>query len=195
MRWCRKNSKKICHELTSIQATVPDKRLEVWLQDEARVGQHGRLTRTWGERGKRIRIPKDMRFSYTYIYGAVCPERDIGEAIVVDQVSKEGMEKHLQAVSDMIPNDRHAVMLMDKAPWHLSLIVPSNITIVHLPSYSPELNSCENVWEYLKNNFLSNRVFNTMGDIIDACCDAWLQLTNEPGRIKSIASREWININ
>lgn len=87
----KKSSKKICNELESIQEDYPDKRLEVWLQDEARVGQHGRLTRTWGERGKRIRIPKDMRFAYTYIYGTICPERDVGEAIVIDQVSKEAM--------------------------------------------------------------------------------------------------------
>ncbi len=45
----------------------PDKHVEVWFQDEARVGQHGRLTRIWGERGKRIRIPKDMRFAYMSI--------------------------------------------------------------------------------------------------------------------------------
>lgn len=192
MKLLKMNSKKICIELALIQASHPKKIVEVWLQDEARVGQHGRLTRIWGERGKRIRIPKDIRFAYTYIYGAVCPERDVGEAIVIDQVSKEAMEKHLEAVSSTIPEDRHAAMVMDRAPWHKSLKVPENITIVHLPSYSPELNPSENIWEYLKNNFLSNRVFNTIEDIMDACCNAWLQLTNEPGRIKSIASREWI---
>ena len=189
------NSKKICSELASIQKLHPDKHVEVWFQDEARVGQHGRLTRIWGERGKRIRIPKDMRFTYTYIYGAICPERDTGEAIVIDQVSKEAMEKHIQAVSKTIPSNHHGVIVMDKAPWHRSLKVPENVTIVHLPSYSPELNPSENVWEYLKNNFLSNRVFNTMEDIMDACCNAWLQLTNEPDRIRSIAFREWIPYN
>jgi transposase len=187
--------KKICEKLASIQKIVPGKRVEVWFQDEARVGQHGRLTRVWGDKGKRKAIAKDMRFSYTYIYGAVCPERDTGEAIVIDQVSKEAMENHLKIVSQAIPEDRHAVMIMDRAPWHKTLTVPENITIVHLPSYSPELNACENVWEYLKNNFLSNRVFNTLEDIIDACCNAWVKLTNEQGRITSIATRNWIQIN
>ena len=147
------------------------------------------MTRIWGEKGKRIRIPKDIRFAYTYIYGAVCPERDVGEAIVIDQISKEAMEKYLQAVSETISGDRHALMVMDRAPWHKSLRIPENITIVYFSSYSPELNAYANVWEYLKNNFLSNRVFNTMEDIVDACCNAWLMLTNEQGRIKSIASR------
>lgn len=49
----------------------------------------------WGEKGKRQRILKDLRFKYTYIYGAICPERDTGEAIIVNEVSKVAMEKHL----------------------------------------------------------------------------------------------------
>lgn len=133
-----------------------------------------------------------MRFSYTYIYGAICPERDTGEAIVLNEASKQAMEKHLLTISDTIPEDRHAVLVMDRAPWHRSLKIPQNMTIIHLPSYSPELNPCENIWEFLKNNYLSNRVFNTLDDIIDACCNAWNKLTNEQGRIKSIASRNWI---
>lgn len=49
-----------------------------------------------------------MRFEYTYIYGAICPERDTGEAIVIDQVSKEAMQIHLEAVSACVPQNRHA---------------------------------------------------------------------------------------
>ena len=91
---------------------------------------------------KRIRIPKDMRFAYTYIYGAVCPERDVGEAIVIDQISKEAMEKYLQAVSETIPGDRHALMVMDRAPWHKSLRIPENTFAIKaintaIPSIAP----------------------------------------------------------
>jgi hypothetical protein len=129
--------------------------VEVWFQDEARIGQQGRLTRVWGEKGKRQRIPKDMRFDYTYIYGAVCSERDIGEAIVIPQGGKEAMQKHLEAISDRIPKDRHGVIVMDRAPWHRSLKVPPNMTIIHLPSYSPELNPQENIGAYLKNNSMT----------------------------------------
>ena len=178
--------------MKSIQEKHPNDSLEVWFQDEARVGQQGRLTRTWGEKGKRLRISKDMRFDYTYIYGAVCPERDVGEAIVISQVGKEAMQKHLDAISDRIPKDRHGVIVMDRAPWHRSLKVPLNMTIVHLPSYSPELNPQENIWEYLKNNFLSNKIFENLEDITNACCDAWNNLCQETGRIRTVANRKWI---
>lgn len=136
-----------------------------------------------------------MRFEYTYIYGAVCPERDTGEAIVIDAVSKKVMEIYLKMISDVIPSNRHGVLVMDRAPWHKTLKAPENITIVYLPSYSPECNPHENIWEYLKNNFLSNRVFENLEQVMDACCNAWNTLCQEAGRIQSIASRTWARIN
>ena len=71
-----------------------------------------------------------MRFEYTYIYGAICPERDTGEAIVIGSVGKEEMLHHLNIISQNIPKNRHAVIVMDKAPWHRSLKIPENITII-----------------------------------------------------------------
>lgn len=132
-----------------------------------------------------------MGFDYAYIYGAICPERDTGEAIVMLHVNKESMQKHLDAISTCIPTQRHGVLIMDRAPWHTSLKVPANMTIVHLPSYSPELNPHENIWEYLKNNFLSNKVFKDTEDIIDNCCHAWNTLIHDKGRIHTIGMRNW----
>ena len=66
----------------------------------------------------------------------------------------------------------HAVLLLDRAGWHTTgdLDVPENITPIFLPSRAPELNPVENVWQYLRSNWLSNRVFDTYDAIIDA---AW----------------------
>jgi transposase len=94
-------------------------------------------------------------------------------------------------VSAVIPPDRHAVLVLDRAPWHRSLNVPENLTLLPLPPYSPELNPQEQIWEFLKNNFLSNRVFENFSAILQACCNAWNALANDPGRIQSIGSRSW----
>jgi len=123
------------------------------------------VTRIWGRKGERQRLKKDFGFESTHIYSAVCPERDLGEALVINQVSKEVMELHLEAVSARIPENRHAIMVMDRAPWHRSLKVPKNITVVHLPPYSPELNPHENVWEFLKNTYLSNKVYRDLDHV------------------------------
>lgn len=136
-----------------------------------------------------------MGFEYAYIYGAVCPERDVGEALVMSHVNTKTMQLHVDAISLCIPLDRHGVVVMDKAPWHRSLIIPQNMTVIYLPSYSPECNPHENIWEYMKNNFLSNTVFKDVNHVMDVCCSAWNKLCAETGRIKSIATREWACID
>ena len=88
----------------------------------------------------------------------------------------------------------HAVVSMDGAGWHRPgehLEVPHNVSILLLPPYSPQLNPQENVWQYLRQNYLSNRVFDSYEAIVDACCEAWNALMAQPHRITSIATREW----
>jgi transposase len=69
--------------------------------------------------------------------------------------------------------------------------VPDNISLLPLPPYSPELNPQENIWQFLRQNYLPNRFYDTHAALVDACCEAWNALIAMPGRITSIASREW----
>ena len=87
----------------------------------------------------------------------------------------------------------HAVLLVDQAGWHLStrLVVPSNITIIALPPKCPELNPVENVWQFMRDNWLSNRIFKSYDDLVDHCCEAWNKLVDQPWRIMSIGLRQW----
>jgi transposase len=87
----------------------------------------------------------------------------------------------------------HVVLLLDRAGWHTTpaLAVPKNITMILLPSRAPELNPVENIWPYLRQNWLSPRVFDTYEDVVDAACDAWRKLIAQPDTITSIGSREW----
>ena len=93
----------------------------------------------------------------------------------------------------VVPEGRHGGIVMDQAGWHTckELCIPENLSILHLPAYSPELNAQENIWQYLKQTALSNRVFKSAVDIIDACCQAWNDLALNPNLITSIASRDW----
>jgi transposase len=86
------------------------------------------------------------------------------------------------------------VVTLDGAGWHQQgdkLKLPDNISLLPLPPYSPELNPQENIWQFLMQNYLANRVYDTYPELVDACCDAWNALIATPQRITSIASREW----
>ena len=87
----------------------------------------------------------------------------------------------------------HAVLVLDQAGWHTSpkLRVPENISLLPLPPYAPELNPVEQVWAYLRANFLSHRVWNSYDAIVEAYCDAWNTLMNMPQRLASITRRTW----
>jgi len=51
----------------------------------------------------------------------------------------------------------------------------------------------ENVWQFLPDNLLSNRILQSCDDIVDCCSEAWNKLIAEPGRIRSIRLRDWAN--
>jgi hypothetical protein len=168
-------------------------RLEVWFLDEARVGQTGRVGRRWFERGRRPRGLRDLRHQAVWRFGAVCPERDAGVALVLPQVSAAAMQAMLDELAAAVGPGAHAVVLMDRAGWHVAkdLAIPANLTPMFLPAYSPELNAIERVWLYLRERFLSERLWRTWDDILDACCAAWNALLAEPGRIRSLATLDW----
>jgi len=169
------------------------KPIEIWFQDEARVGQKGTLTRIWARKGTRPRAVRDTRYQWAYLFGAVCPARQLGAGLVMPYANTEAMNEHLKEIAKAVSPGAHAVLVLDGAGWHGSqeLIVPENITFMPLPPYSPELNPVENVWEYLRKNKLSNRLYETYEDIVDACCEAWNYLMGMPEEIATLATRAW----
>ena len=105
----------------------------------------------------------------------------------------EAMSLHLAEISSRVAPGRHAALLIDQAGWHLSkrLVLPANITIVPLPAKCPELNSQENIWQFMRDNRLSNWVFTSYTDIVDHCCYAWNKLVEQPWTIMSTGLRDW----
>ncbi|CAH2605843.1 DDE_3 domain-containing protein (plasmid) [Rhodovastum atsumiense] len=132
-----------------------------------------------------------------YLFGAICPERAVGAAIIMPAVNSEAMAEHLIEISRPVAPGAHAVLVCDGAGWHQPsqrLPVPDNISLLRLPAYAPELNPMENVWEYLRANKLSLRVWNSYNAILAACLDAWNFLMSTPDTIKSITQRAWASV-
>jgi transposase len=103
------------------------------------------------------------------------------------------MTLQLAEISRAVAPGAHAIVLLDQAGWHLStkLAVPKNISLLPLPAKSLELNPVENIWQFIRNNWLSNRIFSSYADILDHCCFAWNKLIDQPWHITSIGLRDW----
>jgi transposase len=115
--------------------------------------------------------------------------------LVLPRCNTQAMTLHLREISRAVKPGAHAVVILDQAGWHGSkrLQVPDNITLLPLPPRSPELNPVENVWQFIRDNWLSNRVFKSYPDILDHCCYAWNQLIDQPWKIMSTGTREWVH--
>jgi hypothetical protein len=168
--------------------------IEIWFQDEARVGQKGTHAYIWAPVGSRPLMVRDNRHDSAYIFGAICPQRGVGAAMITPAANTEMMNLHLAEISTQIAPGARAVLVCDGAGWHQrgkELKVPDNITLLSLPPYSPELNPMEKVWDYLRQNKLCATVWDSYDDIVDACTTAWNWLIADPARITSIGLRDW----
>ena len=140
---------------------------------------------------------RDNRHASVYLFGAVCPDRATGAAIIMPAVNAEAMAEHLAEISRRVTEGAHAVVVCDGAGWHQPgrrLVVPDNISLLRLPPYAPELNPVENVWEYLRANKLSMVVWDSYDAILEACRDAWNWLIADPKRVASITKRPWASV-
>ncbi|GJE48417.1 IS630 family transposase ISMno21 [Methylobacterium tardum] len=107
--------------------------------------------------------------------------------------TNEAMSLHLEEIASAVAPGAHTVLLLDQAGGHTTwnLVVPANITLLPLPARSPELNPVENLWRFMRDNWLGNRVFTTYADILEHCCDAWRSFIDQPWRIMFIGLRTW----
>jgi len=163
----------------------------VWFQDEARIGQQGTLTNVWAPKGSRPTAVKQTEYDWVYIFGAVNPATGKSSALIAPTVNTEYMNHHLQFISEEAGEAVHVVLVLDQAGWHVAkkLRVPANITLLHLPPYSPELNPIERLWAYLKSHYLSNRVYKNYKEILKAGTVAWNKMT--PQMFRSICHTVW----
>lgn len=176
--------------LQEVRAAHPDQRILSYYQDEARFGQHGTITRVWARVGTRPRAIRQTQYDYLYVWSAVCPETGDAHGLISPDVNSDTMNAFLEQFAKELPADVHAVMVLDRAGWHTakSLKVPANVTLVHLPPKSPELNPAENLWHYLRSHHWSNRHYPTWDDLQQAATDAWRKVCLLPELIKSVCA-------
>ena len=180
-------------EVKSIKKNIKNKKIEVWWQDESRVGQQGSLSRVWAAKGTRPRVVRQRQFLNTYIFGACCPEKDKGCALILPECHTGMMQLHLDEISKNVEEKFHAIIIIDRASWHTTeaLNIPENISLLPLPAYSPELNPMEQVWQKIKGDSLTNTTFKNYDDIVERCASAWNSFCDKDGNINNLCSRSW----
>lgn len=172
----------------------PGKRVLTYFQDEARFGQKGTITRVWARTGSRPTVPKQTQYDYLYVFGAACVDTGAAVALVAPGVDTATMNCFLAEFSASLEPDVHAVMILDRAGWHMSgaLVAPANVTLIHLPPRSPELNPIENLWHWITSHYWSNRVHADYPAMLGSACRALEATFRDTERVKSICNAPYL---
>jgi transposase len=165
--------------------------LEVWFQDEARFGLMTTLRRIYAKRGSRPRGMSQIKYKWLYVWGAVNPSTGQSVGMISSGANSDWMNHHLQLISEATTS-KHVILVIDQAGWHRSkdLKVPSNITLLLLPPYSPELNPVERVWLHMKTHHTDGIMLDNENQLADRLCQSWNLLNKNT--LKSLTGYKWI---
>jgi transposase len=186
--------KKLPETIREIKEKIGEKTaFRLMFQDEARFGRIADTRRCWCQKPDRPLCPSMVSQEYTYAYGAVSIGDGQWDSLILPAVNTTCMQIFLNEVAERYPKD-YIVMVLDGAGWHKStgLHIPKNMQLLPLPSYSPELNPVENIWEGLREKNFHNRVFASIEAVELQLLSGLRRLEDNPEITKSISSWDWI---
>lgn len=158
-------------------------------QDEGRFGRINDTHRCWARKEIRPKVGKQIIREYMYVFAAVCPVSGQMSSLILPRVDVDMMNIFLRQVSEDF-EEYFIIMQVDSAGWHRSnkLKIPENIRLIFQPPYSPEVNPVELIWRELKSKDISNIVFNSLDEVIEALINGLRRLINDSQKIKSLTS-------
>lgn len=170
----------------------PGKRIRIFFQDEARIGQQGTLTRVWARRGSRPTALRQTEYKWVYLWATVEPVTGRMAAMITPDVNTDRMSQLLDGLSCMLEGEDLAVVVLDNAGWHRAkaLKIPSNLVLLPLPAYSPELNPVERLWQWLRSHHLANRVYADYDDVLHAADAALARVDAE--RLRTVCACDYL---
>jgi hypothetical protein len=186
--------KKLPEEVDKLQETYPAARIELWSQDEHRIGLKPILRRVWARKGSRVRAMVRPRYQWMYLYGFVEPQSGKTSWLLMPTVNAQAFSLALSAFAQeqQVGANKHLLVVMDQAGWHKSrdLVVPQGLHLLFLPSHSPELQPAERLWP-LSNEPLANRTFASLDELEQIQIERCLWLQTHPEVIRGRTSFHW----
>jgi transposase len=186
----------VVEQIEAIANEHPGQETRVYFEDEARFGQKGTITRVWAPRGSRPRAVRQTGYTSLYVLAAVCAATGATSALIMPQLNAEVVNLFLDQFSQELPAGVHAVLIWDGAGYHTSgdLVVPSNVSLIQLPPYSPELNPVENLWHFLRAHHWSNRAYRDYADLENEAARSLCTVCLDGEKVKSICNADYVRM-
>jgi transposase len=183
----------VVEQIEAIAEAHPDEEVRVYFEDEARFGTQGTITRVWAPKGSRPRAVRQNGREWLYVLMAVCASTGSASASIMPELNTGVLNLFLEQFSGELPAGVHAVLIWDGAGYHTSgdLVVPSNVSLIRLPPYSPELNPVENLWHYLRSHHWSNREYDGY-DGLEREAVRSLRAVSDADTLKTICNADYV---
>jgi len=184
----------VVDQIQAIEEAHPGEEVQVCHEDEARFGQQGTLTRVWARRGSRPRRVRQNGRTSLYVLTAVCAAVGTAAGLIAPELNTAVVNLFLEQFSRQLAPGVHAVLLWDGAGYHVGkdLVVPSNVSLINLLPYSPELNPVENLWHYLRAHYWSNGVYRDYDALLSVATETWRKVCMDPEKIRSICAAPYL---
>ena len=184
----------IVDQIQAITEAHPDEDVQVWFEDEARFGQQGTLARVWARTGSRPRGVRPTPYGSLDVLTAIRVGTGAASGLISPTLNVGLVNLFLEQFSRELAAGAHAVLVWDGAGYHTGdgLVVPSNVSLIRLVPYSPELNPVEDLWHYLRSHYWSLRVYRDYEALEEAAMAAWRAVCLEPGSVRSICAAPYI---
>ena len=186
--------KKIVSLINEIKAVVPEATVEVWAQDEARLGLKPTTRRVWAPKGQRPVATQHIGYEWLYLYGFVRPHTGDVEWLLLPTVNIDTFNIALAHFAQAVgaSENKRIVLVIDGAGWHRSGDVdwPVGIHPLFLPPYSPELQPAEKLWPLVREAH-ANRLIRTLDELEEILVHRCSQLIQQPELIRGCSKMLW----
>ena len=184
----------VVDQIQAIAEAHPGEEVQVWHEDEARLGQQGTLTRVWARRGSRPRRVRQNGRTSLYVLTDVCAAVGAAAGLITPELNTAVVNLFLEQFARQLAPGVHAVLLWDGAGYHVGkdLVVPSNVSLINLLPYSPELNPVENLWHYLRAHHWSNTVYPDYDALLAVATETWRAVCMDPEKVRSICAAPYV---
>lgn len=191
----RPPSKKVAEAVEEQQELHHDKNVELWSQDEARLGLKPIVRRVWALRGKRPLAHHHTRYEGLYVYLFICPTSGQSYFLILPRVSTELMSLALREFAqDINPDqDKTIALLLDNAGWHTAkdLEVPPGIVLLNISAYTLKLSPAETVVPLIREA-AANQSFTNLKALQNTLDQRCTHLIRHPDLIRAVAGFAWL---
>lgn len=186
--------KKLQQQVERIESEHPNAAIEVWSEDEHRIGLHPVVRRIWVEEGEHPVAKVNWKREWLWLYAFVQPQTGETYWWILPYVNTKLFSRVLKDFAHHFGagKNKHIILPLDQAGWHMSenLSVPEGIHLVPLPPYSPELQPAERLWPLI-NEPLANQAFKTIHEVEELVAQRCRRLLKLQPLIQGLTFYHW----